>query len=117
MLQQTTVAAVVPFYERFIARFPDVQSLAEASLEDVLPMWAGLGYYQRARLLHRCAQTVVEQHGGIFPRDLAAGSRLAGHRSLHGGRRHQHRVRCASRPSWMQTWRVFSREFFSSKAT
>jgi A/G-specific adenine glycosylase len=65
------VAAVVPFYERFIARFPDVQSLAEASLEDVLPMWAGLGYYQRARLLHRCAQTVVEQHGGIFPRDLA----------------------------------------------
>ncbi|HEX8235150.1 MAG TPA: A/G-specific adenine glycosylase [Abditibacteriaceae bacterium] len=70
MLQQTTVAAVVPFYQRFIARFPDVQSLAAASLEDVLPLWAGLGYYQRARLLHRCAQTVVEQHGGVFPRDL-----------------------------------------------
>jgi A/G-specific adenine glycosylase len=71
MLQQTTVAAVVPFYERFLARFPDVQSLAESSLEDVLPMWAGLGYYQRARLLHRCAQTVVEQHGGVFPRELS----------------------------------------------
>jgi A/G-specific adenine glycosylase len=70
MLQQTTVAAVVPFYERFLQRFPTLQSLAEASIEDVLPLWAGLGYYQRASHLHACARTVMEQYGGDFPRGL-----------------------------------------------
>ena len=68
MLQQTQVAAVVPYYERFLARFPDIATLAVASLDDVMPFWAGLGYYARARNLHRAAQQIVAMHGGIFPR-------------------------------------------------
>jgi A/G-specific adenine glycosylase len=67
MLQQTTVRAVAPYYERFLRRFGDVQTLAAAPLEDVLKAWAGLGYYARARNLHACARAVVEQHGGKFP--------------------------------------------------
>lgn len=65
MLQQTTVAAVVPYYEKFLRRFPSVASLAAASSEDVLEMWAGLGYYSRARNLHRAAQAI--QKLGEFP--------------------------------------------------
>jgi A/G-specific adenine glycosylase len=68
MLQQTQVAAVLGYYDRFLARFPDVQSLAAAPLDDVLALWSGLGYYSRARNLHGCAQQVVERHGGEFPR-------------------------------------------------
>ena len=68
MLQQTQVAAVLGYYERFLARFPDVRSLAAAPLDDVLALWSGLGYYSRARNLHRCAQEVVERHDGAFPR-------------------------------------------------
>jgi A/G-specific adenine glycosylase len=71
MLQQTTVAAVIPYYERFIARFPDIATLAAASLEDVLPFWAGLGYYTRVRNLHALAQAVMQQHGGHFPQTLS----------------------------------------------
>ena len=71
MLQQTTVAAVIPFYERWMARFPTVQSLAEAPLDDVLKHWAGLGYYARARNLHRGAQEVIAMHGGQVPSDPA----------------------------------------------
>jgi A/G-specific adenine glycosylase len=67
MLQQTTVKAVGPYFEKFIARWPDVASLASASLEDVLRLWAGLGYYSRARNLHACAVAVVRTHGGNFP--------------------------------------------------
>jgi A/G-specific adenine glycosylase len=67
MLQQTTVRAVVPYYLRFLARWPSVQALAAASLDDVLRAWAGLGYYARARNLHACAAAVVERHGGRFP--------------------------------------------------
>lgn len=67
MLQQTTVAAVIPYYERFLARWPTVADLAAAPLDDVLHAWAGLGYYARARNLHACAQTVVRAHGGRFP--------------------------------------------------
>ncbi len=67
MLQQTQVATVRDYYGRFLARFPDVQALAAAPLDDVLGLWSGLGYYSRARNLHRCAQTVVAQHGGHFP--------------------------------------------------
>ena len=70
MLQQTTVKAVVPFYTRFLERFPDVQTLANATIEDVLPFWAGLGYYSRARMLYQCAQTIVEKHDTIFPQEL-----------------------------------------------
>ncbi len=67
MLQQTTVKAVIPYFERFLARWPDIGSLAAASLDDVLAMWAGLGYYSRARNLHKCAQAIVHQHDGVFP--------------------------------------------------
>jgi len=68
MLQQTQVATVIPYYRRFLARFPDVKSLAEAELDEVLALWSGLGYYTRARNLHAAAQAVVEAHGGRFPR-------------------------------------------------
>lgn len=71
MLQQTTVAAVIPFYERWMARFPTLGSLAEAPLDDVLKHWAGLGYYARARNLHRGAQTVVAEHSGQVPPTVA----------------------------------------------
>src|ERR1051325_2564845 len=67
MLQQTTVRAVAPYFARFLARWPDVHALAAAPLDDVLRLWAGLGYYARARNLHACAQAVVERHGGRFP--------------------------------------------------
>lgn len=69
MLQQTQVSAVIPYYQRFLARFPNVHSLAGAPSEDVMAHWAGLGYYTRARNLHRCAQRVVAQYGGHFPDD------------------------------------------------
>lgn len=78
MLQQTQVATVIPYFARFLARFPDVASLAAAPLDDVLALWAGLGYYARARNLHRCAQVVVEQHNGEFPLDFEAMAALPG---------------------------------------
>jgi A/G-specific adenine glycosylase len=67
MLQQTQVVTVLDYYPRFLKRFPDVASLARAPLDDVLALWSGLGYYSRARNLHRCAQTVVQDFGGQFP--------------------------------------------------
>jgi A/G-specific adenine glycosylase len=67
MLQQTTVKAAGPYFLRFLARFPDVRALAASPLDDVLKLWAGLGYYSRARNLHACAKAVVERHGGRFP--------------------------------------------------
>ena len=78
MLQQTTVAAVKPYYERFLSRWPTVEELAAADLDDVLTEWAGLGYYARARNLHACAQTVTLQHRGSFPADLDALRALPG---------------------------------------
>jgi len=68
MLQQTRVTAVIPYYERFIERFPDIHALASAPQEEVLRLWSGLGYYSRARNLHRAAQEIVAKHGGLFPR-------------------------------------------------
>ena len=67
MLQQTQVTTVLGYYERFLQRFPDVAALARASQDEVLGLWSGLGYYSRARNLHRCAQEVVSQHDGRFP--------------------------------------------------
>jgi A/G-specific adenine glycosylase len=67
MLQQTGVKTVGPYFEKFLARWPDVDALGRASLDDVLRMWAGLGYYSRARNLHACAVTVRRDHGGAFP--------------------------------------------------
>jgi A/G-specific adenine glycosylase len=67
MLQQTQVTAVIPYYERFLARFPTVEALAAAPLDEVLKLWEGLGYYSRARNLHRAAQRIVGEFGGAFP--------------------------------------------------
>jgi A/G-specific adenine glycosylase len=74
MLQQTGVKTVGPYFEKFLARWPDVAALGRASLDDVLRMWAGLGYYSRARNLHACAVVVLRDHGGVFP-DSEAGLR------------------------------------------
>lgn len=70
MLQQTQVATVIPYFERFTKRFPTITDLADAPLDDVLSLWAGLGYYARARNLHRTAQKVRDEHNGEFPRDF-----------------------------------------------
>ena len=78
MLQQTQVSAVIPYYQRFLSRFPDVATLANASLDDVMPFWAGLGYYARARNLHRGAQQIMSQHSGDFPQEFEAIHALAG---------------------------------------
>jgi len=78
MLQQTQVSTVLPYYARFLERFPDVAVLAAAPLDDVLAAWSGLGYYSRARNLHRCAQAVVAVHGGGFPRTSEALATLPG---------------------------------------
>ncbi|MDF2777771.1 MAG: adenine glycosylase [Enterobacteriaceae bacterium] len=67
MLQQTQVATVIPYFERFMARFPTVTDLAHAPIDEVLHLWTGLGYYARARNLHKAAQQVADQHGGVFP--------------------------------------------------
>jgi A/G-specific adenine glycosylase len=78
MLQQTQVATVRDYFTRFIDQFPDVQSLAAASEQEVLRAWEGLGYYRRARQMHTAAQAIVAEHGGEFPRDVAALQRLPG---------------------------------------
>jgi A/G-specific adenine glycosylase len=78
MLQQTQVSAVIPYYERFLARFPDLAALAAASEDAVLRLWAGLGYYARARNLHRAARTIVQDLGGSFPQQPAAVCALPG---------------------------------------
>ena len=78
MLQQTQVSAVIPYYQRFLERFPDVASLAAAPSEEVMALWSGLGYYSRARNLHQCAKQVVAQHQGKFPADPALLAELPG---------------------------------------
>jgi A/G-specific adenine glycosylase len=78
MLQQTTVAAVIPYFQRFIVRFPTVDVLAAADVEEVLRHWEGLGYYSRARNLHRAAGVICGEHGGEFPRSLTALQALPG---------------------------------------
>jgi len=96
MLQQTRVATVIPYYERFLARFPDVATLAGADLDEVLHYWSGLGYYARARHLHAAARMIRERHAGVFPEEFAAVAALPGiGRStagailaLAGGQRH-----------------------------
>ncbi len=78
MLQQTQVSTVIPYFERFMGRFPTLQALAESPQDEVLQHWSGLGYYARARNLHKCAQTVWAEHGGAFPRSVAELSELPG---------------------------------------
>ena len=78
MLQQTQVATVLGYYDRFLQQFPDVASLAEAPEDDVMGLWSGLGYYSRARNLHKCAKAVVAEHGGAFPQTAAVLATLPG---------------------------------------
>jgi A/G-specific adenine glycosylase len=78
MLQQTQVATVIPYYQRFMTRFPGVRALADAPIDEVLHLWTGLGYYARARNLHRAAQMIRDEHGGEFPRTLEAAMELPG---------------------------------------
>ena len=78
MLQQTQVATVIPYYRRFLERFPNVAALAAAPIEAVLEAWAGLGYYARARNLHRCAQAVVDDYAGRFPDEPSRLAELPG---------------------------------------
>ncbi len=78
MLVQTTVTAVIPYFERFLRRFPDVSALASAAEVDVLKAWEGLGYYRRAKQLHAAARQVVREHGGTIPDDAAAIRALPG---------------------------------------
>src|SRR5262249_45113163 len=75
---QTTVAAVIPYFERFIGQFPSARALAAAAETDVLKAWEGLGYYRRARQLHAAAQAICQRHGGIIPKDPAAVRALPG---------------------------------------
>jgi len=78
MLQQTQVATVIPYYERFLASFPDVATLAAAPIDRVLEHWSGLGYYRRAHLAHRAARVIVAEHGGAFPREVEKIAALPG---------------------------------------
>ncbi len=78
MLQQTQVSTVLAYYERFLQRFPAVADLAAADADEVMGLWSGLGYYSRARNLHRCAQAVVAEHGGVFPGSAQALATLPG---------------------------------------
>ena len=78
MLQQTQVATVIPYFERFMERFPDLQALARAPIDEVLHLWSGLGYYARARNLHRCAALVMERHAGALPEELPGLESLPG---------------------------------------
>lgn len=78
MLQQTQVGTVIPYFERFMERFPDVRALADAAPDEVLHLWTGLGYYARARNLHRAAQVIRDEHDGVFPREFDAVVALPG---------------------------------------
>lgn len=78
MLQQTQVTTVIPYFERFIDRFPAITELAEADIDEVLHLWTGLGYYARARNLHRAAQQICDQHSGEFPKDIEVAYQLPG---------------------------------------
>ena len=78
MLQQTQVDTVIPYFQRFMARFNNINDLAEAPIDEVLHLWTGLGYYARARNLHRCAQIIVSEHSGQFPDDVALLAQLPG---------------------------------------
>lgn len=78
MLQQTQVATVIPYFLRFMSRFPDVVALADAPIDEVLHLWTGLGYYARARNLHRAAQRIRDEHAGVFPTDFETVTDLPG---------------------------------------
>jgi A/G-specific adenine glycosylase len=78
MLQQTQVATVIPYFDKFMARFPTIEALADAPLDEVLHLWTGLGYYARARNLQACAKAILKNHGGEFPHSIAEMIELPG---------------------------------------
>ena len=78
MLQQTQIETVIPYFQRFVREFPAIERLAGAPVERVLELWSGLGYYRRARNLHRAAQKLVEKHGGQFPSEIKQACSLPG---------------------------------------
>ncbi|MDN5836512.1 MAG: A/G-specific adenine glycosylase [Nitrosospira sp.] len=78
MLQQTQVTTVIPYYLRFLQRFPDIENLALGSVDEVLALWSGLGYYSRGRNLHQAARLISRDRGGVFPRDIAVIQQLPG---------------------------------------
>ncbi len=78
MLQQTRVETAIPYFRRWMARFPDLRTLAQAEQHEVLELWEGLGYYRRAHSLHRAARMVMQAHGGELPRDQATLKTLPG---------------------------------------
>src|SRR5262245_53568275 len=78
MLQQTRVETVIPYFERFLGRFPNVRSLAQAGVDEVLSSWSGLGYYRRARELHAAAREVTERYGGALPSEASELRKLPG---------------------------------------
>ncbi len=82
MLQQTKVDTVIPYFNRFIERFPDIASLASAEEDEVLKLWEGLGYYSRARNLLKAARMIVESYNGIFPKKGRRSSQTTRHRAL-----------------------------------
>ncbi|MEI6806963.1 MAG: hypothetical protein WCK49_10765 [Myxococcaceae bacterium] len=85
MLQQTQVATVIDYYERFTAKFPTVEALANAPEDEILALWSGLGYYSRARNLHKTAKIIASEHAGIFPDDHEALQKLPGIGSYTAG--------------------------------
>ncbi len=93
MLQQTRVETVIPYYQRWMARFPTLADLASADLEQVLLTWEGLGYYRRAHNLHQAAQTIVEKHAGRLPVEVGELEGPARDRRLYGSRRCRYRLR------------------------
>ena len=97
MLQQTRIAAVMPYYQRFLARFPTVQILARAPEAEVLKLWSGLGYYSRARNLHRAAKIIVAQTRRTIPARTRRRARTSRNRRLHSCRGAEHRLRCPAR--------------------
>ena len=111
MLQQTTVKAVAPYYARFLARFPSVAELAAAPLDDVLKLWAGLGYYARARNLHACAQGGGRAARRGISRHRGRAARAARHRRLYGRRDRGDRVRPPASPVDGNIERVIARLF------
>ncbi len=84
MLQQTQVKTVIPYFERFMQRFPDLQTLATAAVDDVLALWSGLGYYARARNLHKAAGICVQEHGWRTAKNTGIAGHLARYWSEHG---------------------------------
>ena len=103
MLQQTQVATVIAYYHRFLKRFPDIRSLADAPQDEVLHLWTGLGYYARARNLQKAAQHIRDEHGGRFPRDIESVQALPGIGRSTAGAILALVLLTSGIPSWMAT--------------